>query len=98
MNNKTIIKNGQTLKVAMMAMDAAAPVEATLQARLVDAQAAYRLNMREGLNDLVEAQRALDDFRAAQVPTVTDAGPSADYLAGARDGMIGRVEDAWRGE
>ena len=96
MTTKKIIKNGQTLKVAMTAMDAA-PVEATLQARLMDAQAAYRLNMREGLNDLVEAQQALDAHRAAQAPMVADTGPSADYLAGARDGMIGRVEDAWHG-
>ena len=97
MNTKNIIQNGQRISVPMTAMDAASPVEATLQARLVDAQAAYRLNMREGLNDLVEAQQALDAHRAAQAPTVTDTGPSEDYLAGLRDAAIYKAQDAWRG-
>ena len=97
MNTKNIIKNGQTLKVAMTAMDAAAPVEATLQTALTDAKVAYQADMNGGtLNAVTQAQQALDAHRAAQTPTVT-AGPSADYLGGVRDAAIYKAQDAWRG-
>jgi len=98
MTTKNIIKNGQTLKVAMTAMDAAAPVEATLQAALTDAQVDYQADMNGGtLQAVTEAQRALDAHRAAQAPTVTDTGLSEDYLPGVRDAAIYNAQDAWRG-
>lgn len=93
--NKQIMKHGERLSVPMALMDS--NVEATLQARLVDAQVAYRADMNgDTLNDLGLAQRALSDFRTAQTPIVTDPGLSGDYLEGLRDAANHLQSEIWK--
>lgn len=93
---KKIIQPGESRHIPMTMMDSANPVD-TLHKRLTDAQAAYHADLSgDTLNAVHAAQRALNDAKGDMVTPVADNALSLDYMAGARDGMIFDIENAWR--